>query len=82
MYSQLCPECKLIHPPVALGQCPIMTQKKLKEEEDNSKHLTLYNMSTILQKEFISKSKEINSSFNVQKFLNDCTSFIRNYKIV
>jgi uncharacterized OB-fold protein len=79
MYSDKCLECGYIHPPTAKGQCPIANQEKVKQEAESSRTVSTYNLSTVLQKEFIQKSNTITDVNKINKLLHDSVKFIRDY---
>jgi len=79
VYTDKCPQCGFIHPPVALGQCPIANQKRIQEDSKDKQVTAIYNLSTQLQKEFIEKCKKITDPIKINDFLQNSIKYIRSY---
>ena len=72
-YQQTCPECGLMHPPVAPGMCPVAKENKLKEEITNLRSEKCVRLMQAIQTKLIeivtkSQSQEAAESFLLQLF--------------
>ena len=80
-YSQGCPECGYIHPPVPPGTCPVANQKNMEAVVRAESSTYIANTACEVQKQFMTKIKLITSEPLMQKFSEEVLNFIRNYKV-